>query len=74
MIFLTGVRIAFCLHLDTINNIRKKFYTKLEDEFAFDFKYNNDIIDSRRLTNLIINFIDLVITCQWKISTPYSIP
>jgi hypothetical protein len=42
------------VYIDTINNIRKKLYKKLEDEFTFNFKYKHDIIDSRRLTSLSV--------------------
>jgi hypothetical protein len=41
-------------YIDTINNIRKKLSKKLGDEFAFDFKYKHDIVDSRRQTSLNI--------------------
>lgn len=43
-------------YIDTINSIRKKLYKKLEDEFVFDFRYKHDVVDSRRLTNLVIEF------------------
>lgn len=43
-------------YIDTINSIRKKLYEKLEDEFVFDFRYKHDVVDSRRLTNLAIEF------------------
>ncbi len=41
-------------YIDTINNIRKKLSKRLGDEFAFDFKYKHDIVDSRRQTSLTI--------------------
>lgn len=43
-------------YIDTINNIRKKIYKRLEDEFELEFKYKHDILESRRLTNLTVEF------------------
>jgi hypothetical protein len=43
-------------YIDTINNIRKKIFERLEDEFLFEFKYKHDITESKRLTNLMVEF------------------
>ncbi|MEN6591756.1 MAG: hypothetical protein ABFC12_00770 [Methanobacterium sp.] len=43
-------------YIDMINNIRKKISRRLEDEFVFEFKYKHDITESKRLTNLTIEF------------------
>jgi len=43
-------------YIDTINNIRKKISKRLEDEFVFEFKYKHDITESKRLTNLMVEF------------------
>lgn len=43
-------------YIDTINNIRKKVSKRLEDEFVYEFKYKHDITESKRLTNIIVEF------------------
>lgn len=43
-------------YIDTINNIRKKISKRLEDEFVYEFKYKHDITESKRLTNIIVEF------------------
>ena len=43
-------------YIDTINNIRKKVSKRLEDEFVYEFKYKHDITESKRLTNIMVEF------------------
>lgn len=54
-VFKLGYELIFA-YINTINNIRKKISKRLEDEFVFEFKYKHDITESKRLTNLAIEF------------------